>query len=116
MKIWILLAALALPACDTSSNTILLPIGSRCTSSGDCGSSPFRCATTFPGGYCEKPCITNGDCPSNAACIVGACRLSCSDPAIRCRAAEGYRCLVESGTPVCDFPGAVAVVDAGTTD
>jgi hypothetical protein len=95
--------ALLLAACSTPPNSQRLPIGSRCNSDGDCGTAPFNCVIADPGGYCSRPCITNGDCPADALCIGSACRRTCVD-ASACRTNEGYVCRSEPGTnsPVCD--------------
>jgi hypothetical protein len=97
---------LAAAGCGDPSNTQYLPIGSRCTSSGQCGTNPFDCLVTYPGGYCERPCTTDGDCPQDAVCdpTPHACRRKCKTPD-DCRTSEGYTCLTAPGTTtVCTIP------------
>jgi hypothetical protein len=97
--------------CSDPANTQYVPIGSRCTSGGQCGTMPFDCNTAgYPGGYCTKSCTTDGDCPLDAACIDHACRRRCVHEA-DCRQNEGYSCAQSSGTTVC-LPG-VATMDLG---
>lgn len=94
--------------CSTPDNTELVPIGSRCGASGDCGTSPYFCNPNAPGGYCTKPCAKDGDCPTDAVCAMGLCKRKCkttNDPTDGCRAQEGYVCRDEAAaTPVCDTP------------
>jgi len=102
-----LLAALALlvAACGAPSNTAFLPIGSRCDRNDQCGTSPFACALSgYPGGYCEKGCATDGDCPTDALCIPSKqCRRRCKADS-DCRTGEGYACLDRLATAtVCDI-------------
>ncbi|MGZ3408097.1 MAG: hypothetical protein ACXVAN_16720, partial [Polyangia bacterium] len=50
---WAALAlALVAAGCSDASNTQYLPIGSRCSSSSQCGTSPYSCAIAgYPYGY-----------------------------------------------------------------
>jgi hypothetical protein len=99
-----LLLALAMSGCDQPPNTQVLPIGSGCSSASECGSQPYDCVAALPGGYCTKPCATDGDCPSDSVCAARSCRRACKDTS-ECRASEGYVCRNESATrPVCDVP------------
>jgi hypothetical protein len=99
----LLLAALAAVSCGDGANVQRLPIGSRCGSSDDCGTQPYNCATSgHPGGYCQKDCATNGDCPSDSVCLSRECRRKCRTSA-HCRVADGYIC-VSSDISVCDVP------------
>jgi hypothetical protein len=109
----LLVAALA-GGCSDPANTQYLPIGSRCSSATQCGTSPYDCAATgYPFGYCEKPCTTDGDCPLDSLCApapVNECRRVCTDDSA-CRVTEGYRCLPVAGRAACE-PG--PSVDGGT--
>jgi hypothetical protein len=100
-----LFVALVAAGCGDAANTQYLPIGSRCSSNGQCGSSPYDCAVAgYPFGYCEKSCTTDGDCPADALCspLVHACRRGCMT-ASTCRTAEGYGCQpLVSGRGVCE--------------
>ncbi len=97
------LALAAAISCSPGSNTQFEPIGSRCTSDGTCGTSPFVCATALPGGYCEKRCGTDGDCPSDAVCFESTCRRRCASDS-ECRESEGYQCRAEGATSsFCDI-------------
>ena len=112
MKSAALALALSLVAaaagCSDAANTQLLPIGSRCSSSAQCGTPPYDCAATgYPYGYCEKPCTTNGDCPADSSCspLVKACRRVCIDSST-CRTADGYSCQpIVGGQSVCESGG-----------
>lgn len=105
-----LVVAIALAAgCGDPPNTQYLPIGQRCGSGDDCGTAPYDCATAnHPGGYCERTCATDGDCPSDSYCIAMAptshCRRKCTTDT-ECRAVEGYVCK-PNGTlgKYCDIP------------
>ncbi len=103
---WVLVAIVAgLAACSAGSNVQFLPIGSRCSSNNDCGTKPYNCVTVdYPGGYCQKDCVTDGDCPADSACVQNECRRTCAGT-VDCRAAEGYGCAIGAGTPklVCDI-------------
>ena len=99
--------ALAVAGCSDPSNTQYVPIGSRCSSNTQCGTSPYDCAISgYPFGYCEKSCTTDGDCPADSLCsaVVKACRRVCSSDTA-CRTADGYTCQsVAGGRGVCE-PG-----------
>jgi hypothetical protein len=95
----LLLCAIFLVACGAGPNTAYLPVGSRCTTSSDCGTSPFDCDTTAPGGYCERACSVEADCPPDSTCGgalggSGHCRRRCDYKGVlnECRDAEGYVC------------------------
>lgn len=108
---WVVLTlALVVAGCSDSANTQYLPIGSRCSSNGQCGTSPFDCATSaYPFGYCEKPCATDGDCPSDSLCSASAkaCRRVCTSDT-SCRVADGYSCQPIAGNRlVCDVAPSV---------
>jgi len=99
-------ALAALGACSNPPNTQLLPIGSRCTTDSECGTSPYICETVgYPNGYCDKTCVTTGDCPSDSICYDLHCRRTCVTTA-DCRQAEGYVCRPPNGAemPFCDVP------------
>ena len=88
----VVMAAVFLVACGSPSNTAFIPIGSRCVASSDCGTTPYDCDTSQPGGYCERPCSIEPDCPTDATCAsTGHCRRRCitTDD---CRKQEGYVC------------------------
>jgi len=112
----VLTLALAVAGCSDAANTQYLPIGSRCSSSTQCGTSPYDCAIAgYPFGYCEKSCATDGDCPADSLCAtlsaqVKECRRVCTtDDA--CRVADGYSCQsIAGGRGVCE---AAASVDGG---
>ena len=104
---------LAVAGCSDPANTQYLPIGSRCSSSSQCGTSPYDCAISgYPFGYCEKSCTTDGDCPADSLCsaVVKACRRVCTSDAA-CRVADGYSCQpVAGGRGACE---AAPSVDGG---
>lgn len=104
--------------CGDPTGTQYLPIGSRCMQASDCGTSPFTCDTAgFPGGYCSRTCVTDGDCPADALCAGDKeCRRHCTADA-DCRQAEGYACGFPSGTTsgVC-LPGPSTPRDLGSVD
>ena len=108
-----LLLALVAAGCSDAANTQYLPIGSRCSSNGQCGTTPYACAVAgYPFGYCEKSCATDGDCPADSICspLVKSCRRSCTTSAT-CRTADGYSCQVlVGGKGVCDV---AAPLDGG---
>jgi hypothetical protein len=111
---WLLVAAVLLVgACGSPSNTQFLPIGSRCGSSDQCGTSPYDCASALPGGYCERSCKTSSDCPADSSCIGTACRRRC-DADTDCRFTDGYACRALGGDhAVCDLPTLGSPVDGG---
>ena len=104
---WIALSfAVFLVACSAAPNTQYLPIGQRCAHDSDCGTTPFECDTTKPGGYCAEPCVTDGSCPTDSVCFnKTTCRRKCSSNA-DCRQTEGYACVTSAGSvaPYCDTP------------
>ena len=85
------LAALVAGCSHTDNATMqLLPIGSACTESSQCGtSSDFFCDKDHPNGYCKRDCKQDSDCPSEAICAfdgaVGECHREC-DTINDCRA------------------------------
>ncbi len=109
--------------CGSGSNTQKEPIGSRCKSNGNCGSTPFQCETDgYPGGYCDKPCATDGDCPLDSLCLpkpLSACRRRCND-SVECRTdtgdGRGYACITSEGTTgsYCDAQPLTSPVDLGS--
>jgi hypothetical protein len=115
---WLALIVVAvLCGCSDSSDTQSLPIGSRCSSNSQCGSTPYVC-NQGPGysfGYCEKPCSVDGECPADSLCGTSspkACRRACK-ATTDCRSSEGYACVaLTTGRTVCDTAPA-ASVDGG---
>ncbi len=99
--------ALLLAGCSDAANTQLVPIGSRCSSSAQCGTTPYACnmGPGYDNGYCEKPCTTDADCPLDSLCSpapLKACRRVCKD-STECRQSEGYACVtLPTGKTVCD--------------
>jgi len=91
--------------CDDAPNTQRLPIGTRCADDGTCGTTPYVCVLSkYPGGYCARPCTTDGDCPLDSICAQLSCRRKCVDDST-CRKAEGYVCRTTGATaPYCDIP------------
>jgi hypothetical protein len=117
----ILVAVLAIffvAGCGSGSNTQSQPIGSRCKSNGNCGTSPFTCELTgYPGGYCDKPCATDGDCPLDSLCLPNrGCRRRCNDSTELCRTDEadgnGYGCVTSPATTG-SFCDVLTLVDGG---
>jgi hypothetical protein len=103
-----LLVVLALVAlgCNEAENTQNLPVGSRCSHDSTCGTSPYRCTVSgYPGGYCDKACATDGDCPADSWCypLLG-CRRSCQADPAACRTSEGYTCIQVPSRSYCDVP------------
>jgi hypothetical protein len=113
---WLAVIALLVAGCSDPSDTQYLPIGSRCSSDTQCGTSPFHCnmGPGYMNGYCEKPCTTDGDCPQDSLCgttAPKACRRVCSDVS-ECRGSEGYVCTaLTTGKTVCDAPSPSAWMD-----
>ena len=100
-----MLAAMVFAGCGDGDNKQYLPIGQRCDSSEVCGTRPYNCKTEgYPGGYCQKDCKVDGDCPADALCVGLECRRTCASIG-ECRSSEGYSC-VDLGLKamVCDVP------------
>ncbi len=102
--------------CGNTPPQQLLPIGSPCTASSQCGSDPaFFCDKDHPGGYCKRDCKMDADCPPEAICAfdgptVGECHKRCNT-VDDCRQKEGYVCKPSSTDPnmmashaFCDVP------------
>jgi hypothetical protein len=112
------LVAVALAfGCSDAPNTQYIPIGSRCSSADQCGTTPFDCAVTgYPGGYCERPCTVDGDCPLDSLCgNARLCRRRCASDA-DCRVNEGYACFaLAPSAGVCEprQPATMGPVDLG---
>jgi hypothetical protein len=109
---WALAIFVLVGGCSDAGNMQYLPIGSRCSSAIQCGTSPFDCETAgHPGGYCDKPCTTDGDCPSDSLCgPTRSCRRTCRSSS-DCRTSEGYLCVPLPASGVCDY--ATVVMDGG---
>lgn len=102
----ILIACTALFAvsagCGAPANSAFLPVGSRCSNASQCGTRPFTCNTLLSGGYCERDCATDGDCPMDSVCSAQRCRRRCQ-LASECRVNEGYTCRdVGATSMVCE--------------
>lgn len=109
--------ALLVGACSQADNQQFLPIGTRCTDSNQCGTKPYFCRESgYPGGYCEKPCTADGDCPSDSVCSTSVCRRKCTSEA-QCRSSEGYSCKSIAGvtTSVCELT-VQPIPDGGASD
>jgi hypothetical protein len=98
--------------CSSKSDVQRLPIGSPCTTSGDCGTGKFFCATDHPNGYCKADCHKDGDCPTGSVCAgagvvaPGECHKVCNQLS-DCRTAEGYICKLnpdDASHAYCDVP------------
>ena len=108
--------------CGSGSNQQKEPIGSRCKKNSDCGTSPFQCETTgYPGGYCDKICTTDGDCPLDSLCLPkpsSVCRRRC-ESSTECRTdvadGIGYACITSEGATgsFCDVKALTMSVDLG---
>src|SRR4051812_44736942 len=82
---------LSISGCSLPGNIPWVPVGSRCEEAGDCGTAPYDCDTGKPGGYCTKPCNSDGECPGDSICAGTACRRRCTSNET-CRAEDGYVC------------------------
>ena len=110
----VLILALALVAgCNDNADKQNLPIGSPCSTSGQCGTGKFFCDLGHPNGYCKADCHKDADCPTGAVCagagIVspGECHKACPHGAADCRTAEGYVCKLmpdDASAQYCDVP------------
>lgn len=105
--------------CDQATNTCIdtsTPIGEACTSTAQCGGSPYDCLPAadigWIGGYCSRGCSVNSDCGPGAHCSsdAGLCLQSCSSNG-ECR--SDYGCYDFDGdglnecAPVANGSGAV---------
>lgn len=125
------LFTVALAGCSSDAVTQKLPIGAKCIASAECGTVPiFHCDSALPEGYCTKGCLSDGDCPEGAVCLVGdgynLCKKTCT-PSLGC-ARSGYTCRPKSASTetfpfasdnYCDAPagdgGVITPSDSGTT-
>lgn len=103
--------------CGSKADSQSEPIGSPCTNSQHCGTAPYECiltsATAYKGGYCTRPCATDGDCPADSLCLpAGGCRRRCTDDA-NCRVDQGYACITAPMGAYCDSAPATTVDDLG---
>jgi hypothetical protein len=100
------MVALALVAgCSNTNGSVQnQEIGTPCTTSAQCGTGAFFCATLdHPNGYCKKDCNSDADCPASppakyaSVCAgatpgnAGECHRVCNSPS-DCRVSEGYLC------------------------
>jgi hypothetical protein len=110
---------LLLVACSNdAADKQLLPIGSPCTDSSQCGTGRYFCDKDHPGGYCKLPCHKDADCPSATVCAgagtiaPGECHKTCNLMS-ECRA--GYACKMapaDATHAYCDVPEEMG--DGGT--
>ena len=112
--LFLVAAALIAGGCSDPENTQYLPVGSRCMSASQCGTMPFECPSNngYAGGYCTRPCTTDGDCPLDALCHSQACRRRCTQDG-DCRQSEGYYCAPLQGIPAVCEPHTVGAMDLG---
>lgn len=99
MRALMVTLSLALCAgCPSNNDIQRLPIGSPCTTSGQCGTGKFFCAVDHPNGYCKADCHKDSDCPNGSVCAgagmvsVGECHKTCPHGPSDCRVSEGYIC------------------------
>src|SRR5262245_51571574 len=87
------LVVLAIAACG-GNDGISPALGASCRFNADCVDKCVPDSAEFPGGFCTKPCVSDLDCPIEAACIAsngGVCAFRCSD--FDCpRLGPGYNC------------------------
>lgn len=91
---------------DDQGDGALLPIGSACAESDECGSEDnHKCleeisvlsffTVAFPGGMCTSSCTSDADCPDDSACLkdfgTPGCMPLCNSVS-DCRGSEGYTC------------------------
>jgi len=97
---------------STPAEVQLLPIGSPCQTSAECGTGKFYCDVDHPGGYCKRDCKVDTDCPTGSVCAgagmiaPGGCHKKCTSAA-DCRTAAGYICKMmpsDASGPYCDVP------------
>jgi len=114
MRAFAFMLALALVAgCNDNSDKQNQPIGSPCTTSGQCGTGKFFCDLDHPNGYCKADCHKDSDCPTGSVCAgagmvsPGECHKACPNGASDCRTAEGYICKMmpdDASAQYCDVP------------
>ncbi len=115
MRACVIALSLALTAgcSDNNSNVQRLPIGSACSTSGQCGTGKFFCDTEHPNGYCKADCHGDADCPTGSVCAgagvvaPGACHKTCPNGPSDCRVSEGYICKAspsDASSAYCDAP------------
>jgi hypothetical protein len=110
VRAFFLVAAALIIGCSDPADTQYLPIGSRCASAAQCGTMPFDCSFSDGnlGGYCTKPCTTDGDCPPDALCHLHLCRRRCMNDS-ECRQSEGYFCAPLPAIPAACEPRPAAM-------
>lgn len=117
MRVYLFALAILAGCGDSGVDKQILPIGSPCARSADCGTGKFFCDAGHPNGYCKSDCHTDVDCPSNAVCAgalttaPGECHRKCTTAtaATDCRTTEGYICKDmpdDASGPYCDVPEA----------
>lgn len=77
------IVALLLGACQDSA--VSRELGARCDFASECDERCLAPSAEWPGGFCTVSCDTDGDCPTDAACIDesggGVCAFRCAtDP------------------------------------
>ena len=95
------LFALALVACQDSA--VSRALGAECTTDHQCDDV---CATggAWPDGLCTLSCMTDADCPSEAACIGdlgGICAFRCAADPNCAFLGSAYRCKQRDQVMVC---------------
>jgi hypothetical protein len=87
---------LLLAACQSSD--VSRSLGAECTSNHDCDDV---CATgpEWPDGMCTQSCMTDKDCPAEAACtpdLGGVCAFRCTSDAGCTFLGTGYGCATNA--------------------
>src|SRR5581483_3245833 len=103
MRVYLFALAILAGCGDSTTNKQILPIGSACTKSADCGTGAFFCDSDHPNGYCKRDCKADTDCPTGSVCagvmgaVPGECHKKCTvaTAATDCRVSEGYQCKAE---------------------
>jgi hypothetical protein len=113
------IAFVIVAGCSTHVDQQRLPIGSACSTSGQCGTGKFFCDLSHANGYCKAECGKDADCPTGAVCVgagmilAGACARACPNGAADCRAGDDCTSASDQASAFCAPP---PIVDLGASD